>query len=60
MKIKYVHSRVNVNILALTSVLVRSTTVQVPNLALTLHETENSVGKDTNSKNKEHSNITTK
>ncbi len=43
LKIKCVQSRVNVNILASTSVPFRPTTVQMPNLALTRHETDNSV-----------------
>ncbi len=42
MKIKCVDSRVNVNILA-SSVPFRPTTVQVPNLALTRHDMDNSV-----------------
>ena len=43
LKIKCVHSRVNVNILASTSVPFRPTTVPVPNLALTWRETDISV-----------------
>ncbi len=42
LKINCVHSRLNVNILASQSVPFRPTTVQVPNLALTWHETDNS------------------
>jgi hypothetical protein len=42
LKIKYVDSRVNVNILASTSVPFRPTMVQVPNLALTRHDMDNS------------------
>jgi hypothetical protein len=42
LKIKCVHSRVNVNILASTCVPFRPVTVQVPNLSLTWHETDNS------------------
>ncbi len=42
LQIKYVHSRLNVNILASTNVPFRPTTVQMPNLALTWHETDNS------------------
>ncbi len=45
LNIKCIHFRVNVNILASTIVPVRPTAVQVPNLALTWHETGNSEGK---------------
>jgi hypothetical protein len=44
LKIKCVDSRVNVNILAPTSVPFRPKTVQVPNLALTRHDIDNSAG----------------
>ncbi len=47
--IKCVHCRVNVNVSASTSVPFRPTTVQVPNLTLNWHETDNSAG--WNSKN---------
>jgi hypothetical protein len=43
LKIKCVDSRVNVNVLASTSVQFKPTTVQVPNLTLHSHETDNSV-----------------
>jgi hypothetical protein len=43
LKIKCVYSRVNVKILSSTSVSYRPTTVQVPSLALTRHETDNSL-----------------
>ena len=44
LKIKFVHCRLDVNILASASVPFRPTTVQVPNFALTWHDTDKSVG----------------
>ncbi len=43
LKLKCLHSRLNVNILASTSISFRHTTVRVPNVALTWHDTNNSV-----------------